>query len=308
MTDLPCTLRCSRFEMRVRIADDLILPEYPGSMLRGAFGHALRHMSCVTRLPDCRGCPLRWACAYSYLFETPVPPDSPQLSKYPAAPHPWLVEAAIGERSWRRGELFSFSWVVFGRGHDFIPYILYAWRQALDKGLGSRQVSATLIGYRREGETAWHLPEEPLIPQNYGMSPVPENPGQITLHFVTPFRAQHQERLLPPEHLTFRTLFSMLQRRMGLLQAFHEPNAPYAWDYREALQMAEAVQMRGWDLRWKDWQRYSSRQKSTMTLGGIVGHMQFTNIPDLLWPMLYLGQWTHVGKNASFGLGRYILE
>jgi hypothetical protein len=100
----------------------------------------------------------------------------------------------------------------------------------------------------------------------------------------------------------------MLQRRMGLLQAFHEPDAPYAWDYREALQRTEAVQMRGWDLRWKDWQRYSSRQKSTMTLGGIVGQVQFTNIPDLLWPMLYLGQWTHVGKNASFGLGRYILE
>ncbi|MHB1573455.1 MAG: CRISPR system precrRNA processing endoribonuclease RAMP protein Cas6 [Acidithiobacillus sp.] len=304
----PLHIRCTRFEMRVRVAEDLRLPEYSGSMLRGAFGHALRHISCVTRLPECGNCSFRWQCAYSYLFETPVPPGSPQLSKYPAAPHPWAVEAEIGTTAWQRGDIVTFSWVVFGRGYDFVPHMMHAWQQALEKGLGSRRAAAMLLGYRRAGETQWHLPEESLPPHAHTVPPIPPNPGQITLHFVTPFRGQYQGRLLTREQMHFRVLFSALQRRLGLLQAFHEPGNPSLWDYRLALEDAEAVQVEDLDLRWWDWQRYSSRQHQAMTLGGLIGHLRLTGIPDRLWPMVYLGQWTHVGKNASFGLGRYVLE
>ena len=64
-------------------------------------------------------------------------------------------------------------------------------------------------------------------------------------------------------------------------------------------------------LRWFDWTRYSSRQQQEMALGGVVGQWHLhTNADTLeqLWPWLWLGQWLHVGKNASFGLGGYRLQ
>ena len=48
-----------------------------------------------------------------------------------------------------------------------------------------------------------------------------------------------------------------------------------------------------------------------MALGGVVGQWHLhTNADTLeqLWPWLWLGQWLHVGKNASFGLGGYRLQ
>jgi hypothetical protein len=31
-------------------------------------------------------------------------------------------------------------------------------------------------------------------------------------------------------------------------------------------------------------------------------------VPELFYEILQLGQWSHLGKNATFGLGRYTLE
>lgn len=48
-----------------------------------------------------------------------------------------------------------------------------------------------------------------------------------------------------------------------------------------------------------------------MTLGGVLGTWALRGDADTLaqiYPWLWLGQWLHVGKNASMGLGGYTLE
>jgi hypothetical protein len=61
-------------------------------------------------------------------------------------------------------------------------------------------------------------------------------------------------------------------------------------------------------LAHQDWTRYSSRQNTLMEMGGLLGEMLLTG-PGLigLWPALEYGQWVHVGKGTSFGLGAYTL-
>lgn len=69
------------FHLTVRQQDTLQLREQPGSMLRGAFGHALRELACITDLPDCKQCPLNQTCQYTRIFETQFHPNP---SKQPA--------------------------------------------------------------------------------------------------------------------------------------------------------------------------------------------------------------------------------
>jgi CRISPR/Cas system endoribonuclease Cas6 (RAMP superfamily) len=45
-----------------------------------------------------------------------------------------------------------------------------------------------------------------------------------------------------------------------------------------------------------------------MVLGGAVGSWTLAGDLAPFWPLLYLGQWLHVGKSATFGLGRYRLK
>ena len=61
-------------------------------------------------------------------------------------------------------------------------------------------------------------------------------------------------------------------------------------------------------LHWKDWQRYSSRQKNYQKHGGILGQLRLPTPAahiSHLWPLLWWGQYTHAGKGAVMGLGAY---
>ena len=62
---------------------------------------------------------------------------------------------------------------------------------------------------------------------------------------------------------------------------------------------------KGSDLQWQDWERYSNRQKTRMTLGGFVGRVTYRGVFQPFWPFLLLGTFVHVGKGAAFGLGQY---
>lgn len=48
----------ARYRFGFTVETPVHLHYYAGSQLRGAFGHALRRTACMTRLKDCKECPL----------------------------------------------------------------------------------------------------------------------------------------------------------------------------------------------------------------------------------------------------------
>ncbi|HHY33792.1 MAG TPA: CRISPR system precrRNA processing endoribonuclease RAMP protein Cas6, partial [Firmicutes bacterium] len=55
------------------------------------------------------------------------------------------------------------------------------------------------------------------------------------------------------------------------------------------------------------WERYSSRQDTRMKLGGLVGTATYefhdASLAEFFLPWLVLGEYIHVGKGCTFGLG-----
>ena len=44
-------------------------------------------------------------------------------------------------------------------------------------------------------------------------------------------------------------------------------------------------------------------------MGGLIGTVELNMLGlDVFWPYLWLGQWTHVGKGTSMGMGAYTIE
>lgn len=302
------TLPIRRYVFRVQVQQPLRLPAYAGSMLRGAFGHALRRLACMTRKPECTACPLLGTCPYAQIFETP-PLQTHTLQKFSHMPNPYVIEPPLqGNRLLNAGDEFEFSMVLMGDAIAQLPLILMAWERALSRGLSKAAVPARLVQVNQE-----HDPEPVYWPHAGAIrphQPLPAAPGtignRIRLRFITPLRMQKQGGRVGKRELDARTLLMTLARRYQLLCDRHQPGLP-PLDFNAIGQHAEKIRLQH-KLRWHDWTRYSNRQQQEMKFGGLMGQIDLQGELTPFSSLLHLGQWLHLGKNTSFGLGHYQLE
>jgi hypothetical protein len=314
MTDLPLcrpgdSLPLGRYRFTLQAEASLHLPAYPGSMLRGSLGHGLRSVSCITRQKSCDGCPLLGACQYPTLFQ---PRPSPELAtRFPDIPAPYVIEAPLGTpTTLAPGDRFRFEMVLFGPALPQLGTLILAWQRTAWHGLGKGRARATLSEV--EWEQAPGQWQSVYTPQAGSLSPhrarltLPEAPTDtavVTLALETPARLQHHGRICNSALLTAAVVLRTLERKVSLyahcyLGALPAPPPPASLD---AMSLSA-------DTRLYQWQRYSSRQQQRMTMDGLVGNLTLQG-PLTSWlPWMWLGQYTHLGKNTSFGLGRYRLQ
>lgn len=307
---LPLTV--SRYRLRFMAEEPLRLPAYAGSAWRGALGHALKQLVCVTHEARCPDCLLYRSCGYPYLFETPPDPAIALLRKYPAAPHPFLLRPpADTRRPLAEGEETVLELTLFGHGHRYLPYVLHALDQAAAHGLGAQRGRLALATVEQQTETGWtpiYRPDGPLTPKPPRIPEPPPCPKRLRLRIETPLRLAADNDHITPETFRFTHLLGSLLRRVSLLIAFHG-DAPLTTDFAALARAADAVPLTAARLRWRDWSRYSSRQQKSVPMGGLVGEIELNGdgLPPF-WPWLWLGQWTHAGKGAVMGLGGYQLD
>jgi hypothetical protein len=304
---LPLPFPAARYRFAFAVESPISLPDHAGSMLRGAFGGALRKAVCVTRLSDCKSCPLLRSCAYPAIFETPAPAHH-SLQKFSQVPTPYvIVPPAWGARTYAAGEVFHFDMTVIGDTRQQLPLIVHAWQHAFRSGIGRgvARLDTVLVESSDSLHQAIYDPSaECVLPHEATLPLPPPMPmGPITLSVLTPLRLQNNGAPLRPADINAARLLIGLVKRIGLLIEFHAGGAPEI-DYRALATAAHGITETK-ILEWRDWARFSSRQQKAMQLGGVVGQWQLQGNLAPFWPYLYLGQWLHVGKNTPFGLGAY---
>lgn len=250
---------------------------------RGALGHALRGSAALPLFfPAARAG--RGAVSGHGVIGLAV---APFVLRSPA---PWLVELHL-----------------LGAGLAWREDVLRAFGAAAEHGLGSRRCTATLTAVQQEmqlGTGTWAEPVE--TPQSVARLPPPAQ--RLRLHFLTPLRLRRRNRNLTPESLAFVDFLAALARRLSALLASAGLPVP-PLDFAALARTARTVRWQQPQLRWRELAHHSTRQQATMSLGGVIG----TAIVEgefvrRCWPLLWMGQWTHVGKAASMGLGACALE
>ncbi|WP_341325691.1 CRISPR system precrRNA processing endoribonuclease RAMP protein Cas6 [Methylotuvimicrobium sp. KM2] len=300
-------LTAHRYQFNCRALESLRFGFYSGSMLRGAFGNALRKTVCVTRLDDCNACLLQRQCNYPKVFETP-PPRNSTFQQFSRIPQPFVLEPPpMGAKHLAEGEPFAFNLVLIGQAVACLPIIIFAIQRALEHGLGKHRAKAELVDVVFEPghvvETKLYCADEgQLLSAPAFQLPALDDREQITLQVMTPLRIQQKGQILS-EKMTGKDFLMALIRRYYLLQEFHgiDYQSP---DFHELAKQAEAVWSRN-RFSWCQWKRYSSRQKQTMSFTGVLGEMQLTGPLSSFLPYLTQGQWLHVGNKTTFGMGGY---
>jgi hypothetical protein len=263
----------------------------------------------MTREKDCKTCPLYRTCPYPAIFETP-PPETHALQKFSQIPNPYIIEPpAWGERLYQAGETLAFNMVLIGQHTlDQLALITYAWLRAFAHEVGHGTARLQAVTYlAQDGEHAiYDLKQARLLPHRAEVQLAPQNSDAVCLHFTTPLRLQDNGRPLRVKDLTARDLLMALARRSSLLLEF-QAHQSLRLDFTQLAEQAKCVADTR-DLTWLDWTRFSSRQHQTMQFGGVVGTWTLHDLPSDFHPLIQLGQWLHIGKNATFGLGQYNLK
>jgi hypothetical protein len=315
------------------------LPAFKGSMLRGAFGHALRQTVCVMGPQQpCPTCMLRKQCVYPRLFETLIEPDEdvPRfLRGLPTAPRPYIFEPFDQGASYGADDTLQFDLILLGRVIELFPYAIFAVAQMAENGLSARRYRFRLhdVKWEEKNKSAsvrvrseeLQVASEQLIESEWRLlydgaakrlleNPTAQLPTMppaftsylplLTCNFLTPTRLKFKDGLTM--EFTFRMLVFKMLRRVLELAHFHVPGATIDWEFHPLLVAADEVKIIRRNLEWVDWERRSNRQKTEMKMGGFVGEMVLEGELAPFLDLLRMCEVVHVGKGCVFGNGKMV--
>jgi len=309
----------ARFSFVLEAVEELRLPPYKGSTLRGGFGNIFKKVVCTIRTSDCDACILAPRCVYAYVFETSPHQGTEALRLYRRVPHPFVIEPPLETRTtYAPGETLTFGLVLIGKAVEYLPYFVYTFEELGKSGIGKARGRYRLREVSRHDGTVIYRGEDKVLGGDYGRESGEalmargmkegkreEATPRLALRFPAPLRLVFRGKLVST--LKFHHLLRALLRRVSTLSYFH-CGKKIDCDFQGLIERAEEIGTSDDSTRWVDWERYSSRQKTRMKMGGLVGSVTFEGAIEEFMPLLHLGEAVHVGKGTVFGLGKYVIE
>ncbi len=284
----PHPLPLERWSLRLNLARPLHYSEHCGSLLRGAFGHALKSLAC-----HCAGDHHQTDCLYQQIFEPQQPSDWP--ARYRDCPPAYVISPPPLER--HDLTRLDFDITLLGPSLAQRGLVWAAWQQASRQGLGASRIPARLEA-RSHAE---QLPESPA-----GTA--------LRLQLTSPLLLKRKKtgqvasKALSPGQITAEDLLIALHRRLALTQRLYGvPQRPLP-ELDDWLEAVPGMSLHS-QLHEHHYSRHSSRQQQRMPLYGLCGEIQINGtIPASLREALALGQWLHIGGKTALGLGGYRLN
>lgn len=263
----------------------------PAFVFRSVLGLNLRKLTCVLRQEEsCSNCMVKTSCVYSTFFETNVDKNLNSLSGRDKATHPFVLDII---------EAFDDHAIIeitfIGRARNYIPYVNLALENAGKKGIGKNRARFSIVDIMVGDEKFYSSLEQ--IEEHSLIWPLSDCliPKQLLLE--TPCRIKEGGRYI--SDLNLWILLKNMQRRMQVLEELFGEG--------EAIPVVDSISeiTENITLKWVEKRYYSSRQKTVMRLGGVIGSMDIkgdfdSSIISYIDAMALF----HVGKNISFGFGK----
>ena len=285
--------------------EDTILPEHKVSALRGGMGEMLLRQNCVSDR-NCDECIFEPDCLvrktmYTQMKEKPAFMQSKDSVGY-------LIECEDYRTDINAGDTVNFYLTLFGRNIAYFNPYLQAFHQLGMCGIGKYKSTYVITdirnmygecildgGIQMEYYTYEHVSDyvrrRKRQLQRKGL--------QNTLVFHTPLTLKFQQEYL--QEFSSEGVLKGILRRIMMLDYFCDKEIGYPqYDY-----FPEIIDQR---VRKKRVRRYSSTHDSQIYLTGIEGYMTLDQIPEEYLDYILAGELLHVGKNSSFGFGRYELN
>ncbi len=314
---------------QIQFTEDARLPEYKGALLRGALMWDLRQQECKRpSLESCKECSFLSSCSYAELFEAAKGDHLQSYLQRTNCTLPCILKPPLESKEYYpKGQTITFEQIVMGPYHHYLPKLIQAIVElgrrgfGADKGSGESRFTLldvqthTPFGWRTISAAPHRLYPEPCHIWSVGQWPMSVIPAaKLQLDFLTPLRLRVGGRYVKSSELTLLHLIRSISNRLkDLYQNFsNEPfhkrkRGPFPDLYSGLLSLAEdpSIALVSRDLHPKKLRRYSNRQKKTTPLNGLLGSIQWEQVPAPLVWLLQVGQLFHIGKSSIHGCGLY---
>jgi hypothetical protein len=299
----------SKYEFCSIFNDEAILPPYKGSTFRGAFGVALKRVTCALKQRDCVACPLTQRCVYFRVFENS---SNDSGEKTANKPHPFVIEPPETTiQRFDKGDEFNFSLLLFGFANSYLPYFIYAFEEMGKVGLG-KHIEGQRPGFilkrvNSGSEEVYNSADRSVltgseIDMTFDHGLVNEDLEiELSIRLETPLRLKFENSF--QTQLPFHVLVRAMLRRIATLNEHFGPGEP-PLDYKGLVNRALQVTTEKSSLRWLDWARFSNRQQSRMQFGGLIGEVTYSGRLSEFLPLVKYCEIVHLGKATTFGLGK----
>jgi hypothetical protein len=193
-----------------------------------------------------------------------------------------IIPHDTGKTQYKEGEVFSFRLLLFSYAREYLPYFVHAMILAGIRGMGKSSESCKgtfeidkilwndLNIYQKEKQKV-HIPDgkELIVP---AWTPCEQDMGLLLVHLNSPCRFKNDNRL--SSQLEFSQLLTLIIRRIRSLWELEGEHIQLEY-FHEMMALAASISVRESFLFWKDWTRYSSRQGTSMQLGGLQGSIRY---------------------------------
>jgi len=291
--------------LTIHFCQPALIDIYPAFALRSVLGYQLRRMHCVAHTSQCSDCVFRKTCVYALLFETIIEKDTPILRGRDRASQPFRL-FCHAEPSTVQQDLHVMV-QLFGKGCDYVPHMIFAFREAGKNGLFRSRTPFSISVFNTQNHPV--LEEDTVrikdIPKETYTFPESSEPHSKTMHItcVSPLRFKVEGRYRS-DFSASDFVMASLRRHITLFTLYGTDFASNTAEGQLDFGSLSTLQIASSQLKWKDYMRYSSRQKTLMKMGGVMGDFTIKGTaPSWVWDCITLAGVLGSGKNTSFGFG-----
>lgn len=286
--------------------EDTVLPVYKTSALRGGMGEMLLRMNCV-RNRKCEHCDFESECLVQRVLYSRFEIKPRSVTKGESIGY--VLECEDAREEFYAGEELEFQLLLFGKSIVYLNQILQAFAMLGMYGLGKEHSRFRVSEVRNIfGDTIFD--GDQIFMEHYRIHTLfdyvdhrlqrHDDPWKNRIVFHSPLTLKYHGEFL--QEFQPEPVINAVRRRIYMLNCFE--GIEEGWPTKD-FRIPEVVTEQH---RFVQVDRYSSRQDSRMTLKGIRGQMQVDGVDENLRVLLLAGELIHIGKNTSFGFGRYHIE
>ncbi len=292
-------LRYYTLEMTIKFEKPVVFTTYPAFYFRSLLGKELFNMICIFRKKTCEVCSLKYRCAYSFIFESPITRDNPVLYGRNFASHPFVIETDTNAH--QSVESLKIKLHLIGQATEYVPIVVWSFVRAGEQGIFKSKVRYELDALKIDGISSFSKGKLilPDTVQKWRLDSGSNGQwGKVFIEVLSPLRFKKNGKFVRQLKMDFVAQAAV--RRMEILLATYGEQEFKRISFPE-FEVEEETQQ----LQWIDLPRWSARQKQLMRLGGVVGYLTAKGkFSKKMISLLKAAELFHIGKNTSFGLGK----